>query len=144
MRLKLTLLFCNPLLLLKTLLLTIGIRLGLWVYPYQTMQRLAVKLGRLSIFGIPKQPEAYLTNVRWIVPSVGHRIPRATCLTQALVAKVLLDQAHIPNELQAGFKRNNQGKLEGHAWLISDGEVVVGGDITAFIPMTIFDRTSLK
>ncbi len=48
------------------------------------------------------------------------------CYTQALTAKLLLKRRNIPGIIYFGFRKNDQGKLMGHAWLKSEGIVVTG------------------
>lgn len=42
---------------------------------------------------------------------------KTECYTLALTGKLLLHQKKIPSTLYIGFKKNNAGKFEGHAWL---------------------------
>jgi Transglutaminase-like superfamily len=82
-----------------------------------------------------------LTNERPIRPAVGPHpparigstvaavsafVPGASCLTQALATRVLLaDEGH-SSRLRLGMARI-EGRLQAHAWLESEGAVVVGG-----------------
>ncbi len=53
-------------------------------------------------------------------------VPRATCLPQALAAESLLTRGGLPAELQIGVKKTPEGKLLAHAWVESEGQIVVG------------------
>lgn len=59
---------------------------------------------------------------------VSRYVPRATCLTQALTAQILLKRYGHPAELKIGVARGKAGELQAHAWVTSDGVVIIGGD----------------
>ena len=50
----------------------------------------------------------------------------AVCLPQALAARWMLKRRGVPTELYFGAKRDDQSKLNLHAWLIAGGEYVTG------------------
>ena len=52
-------------------------------------------------------------------------VPQATCLPQALAAEAYYAE-RAPAELQIGVKKTPSGKLAAHAWVVSDGRIVVG------------------
>lgn len=60
------------------------------------------------------------------VQAASAYVPGATCLTQALAARVLLSSEGHPSRLRLGMARID-GSLQAHAWLESDGTIVVGG-----------------
>ena len=47
---------------------------------------------------------------------------------QALAAHVLLGRRHCPTQLHIGVTRDEKGKFMGHAWLESNGIVIIGGE----------------
>lgn len=53
-------------------------------------------------------------------------VPRATCLPQALAAESLLTRGGIAADLQIGVMKTPAGKLLAHAWVESDGRIIVG------------------
>ncbi|WP_372720133.1 lasso peptide biosynthesis B2 protein [Novipirellula sp.] len=63
-------------------------------------------------------------------------VPWHTCLTRALVACRLLQQHQIPSRLQIGATRID-GKFQAHAWVESNGKVVIGRtrDLERFVPL---------
>jgi len=101
-------------------------RLGLSVVPVQTTRRMLRWLAPL-----PGQCRAVdchsVSQLTWAVRAAGRFVPRATCLTQALAGQALLARYGHAARLRAGVARDEQGKIEGHAWLEHGGEVVVGG-----------------
>ncbi len=69
----------------------------------------------------------YIKNIAVNVASASRYVPRATCLTQALAAFVLLKSSTFPATFRIGVARNEFGNFEAHAWTESDGIVVIGG-----------------
>ena len=69
-------------------------------------------------------------DVTEAVEGVTRFVPRATCLVQAMTAALLLTRAGEPVELVMGTPHTREGDFSAHAWLLHEGAVVVGGDIT--------------
>lgn len=112
-------------LLVKATFLLAVIRLGLWLIPYQTLRRRLEALKRVR--GRPTRAACPSVDEIARAVTVGSRwVPRATCLSQALAAQVLLVRNDHPAQLRVGFARAEEGELQGHAWLESGGAVVVG------------------
>jgi len=111
-------------LLIRTGLLLWSVRLGLWLLPYE-------KLCRLLFRAQPARSEvANVAEVKRIVRSVmrmSRYVPVATCLTKALAAMVLLEEAGQPACLQIGVAKSEVGNIEAHAWVECDGRVILGG-----------------
>ena len=60
----------------------------------------------------------------------------ATCLTQALSGQVLLARRRVPSHLHIGVAKSSTKKLNAHAWLECDGQIVLGdhGRLAAYVP----------
>jgi len=105
-------------LLLQAEILLAVVRLGLFLLPFQTLCRFLAYLSR--IFPSSTQFKASFSNqVFWSVGTASQYIPKATCLCQALVARMLLERAGIPCRLHIGVAKNKSGGLEAHAWVES-------------------------
>lgn len=101
------------------------VRLGLYLLPFQTLCRFLVYLNR--IFPSSTQFEAsFSSQVFWSVATAGQYIPKATCLSQALVVRMLLERAGIPCRLYIGVAKDKSGGLEAHAWVESQDQVFLG------------------
>lgn len=75
-------------------------------------------------------------DVAWAVRSASRVVPRATCLTQALAAKLVLSRRGYASRLRIGVARGPARQLRAHAWLEANGLVVVGGSrIEDFTPL---------
>ncbi len=113
-------------LLVSTALLLGGIRLGLRLLPFRTLQRVVDKLAQPPA-GLRRTNQSSVARLVWAVTVASRYVPKATCLTQALVAQVLLGRHGHRTQLRVGVARGDEGQLEAHAWLESEGKVVVGG-----------------
>lgn len=96
------------------------VRLGLWLLPFRIVNSAASRPRRLSPL------MAFTSNERlaWAVRAVAARIPKATCLTQALALQVLMAKAGKQTQLQIGVARGKD--FEAHAWLVDQGKVLIG------------------
>jgi len=61
-----------------------------------------------------------------VVTTAARYVPRATCLTQALAAQWLFAWFGCPTLLRIGVAKGDDKALRVHAWLESEGRVVVG------------------
>ena len=68
-----------------------------------------------------------ISRVQLAVARVHCYVPWNTeCYTQALTAKYLLKQRGISSLLTIGFKKDENGEVQGHAWLTINEWVVTG------------------
>lgn len=110
----------------RTALLLILTRLVFLCLPYSVigkhLRRLLAAQGR-QIIG--RDPQAW--RILWAVEALSRNLPKINhCLTKAVVAKKLLNRQGYAVDLQIGVHRSSQGKFEAHAWLESEGLVVMG------------------
>ena len=111
-------------LLIKTWILLGVVRLGLELVPFSTLRKLLFKLTSL-LRNLGKDfSEEYLV---WSVAVVSPYVPKTTCLAQALAAQLLLQRAGHQARLHIGVKYGIGGRLEAHAWLESQGRILIGG-----------------
>jgi len=95
-------------------------RLATWVLPFALGRRLLLGKQRAS------RPTVTRDQIRWAMAQAQRVVPRATCLPQALAAEALLTRGGLEAALQIGVKKTESGKLLAHAWVESDGRIVVG------------------
>jgi hypothetical protein len=119
-----------PRLLLQSGLLVTAIRLGLWLLPFR---RLRAVLARLTAAPPLLRPgeEASADQIARAVRRASRHVPQASCLTQALATQTLLRWRGIPAHLHIGVAKDAAGRLEAHAWVESEGRVVIGGTALA-------------
>jgi hypothetical protein len=70
-----------------------------------------------------------LEQMVWAVRVVSRYLPGATCLTQALAAQALLTQSGFPSQVEIGVAKDEDDlrRLQAHAWVVCQGQVVLGG-----------------
>jgi hypothetical protein len=107
--------------LVKTAILMPAFRLGLWIFPFR---RLMAFTAHCAV-ALPRGGNSDAERIGWAVQVVRRYVPKATCLVQALTAKVLLENAGFPANLQIGVMKDE--RFEAHAWVVSLGKVVTGG-----------------
>jgi hypothetical protein len=117
-----------------------AIRIGLWVLPFRTLRRVLVRTAREAC-DVPEKKMASIEKVSWAVGMASRIVPRATCLTQALAAQVLLARQGCPATLTIGVAKSQQGQLEAHAWVEIQGRIVIGKltDLSRFTPFPPLD-----
>jgi Transglutaminase-like superfamily len=101
------------------------VRTALWVLPFGTI-RSAIERHVRSRPASSKPSPDVSDRIAWSIGSAARIVPRATCLTQALAGEVLLRRAGYPAEVKIGVAKGPTGKLEAHAWVESDGRIVIG------------------
>ena len=95
-------------------------RLATWLLPFPLGRRLLVGKRRNGT------PTVTREQVRWAMAHAQRVIPRATCLPQALAAEALLTRGGLTADLHIGVMKTGVGSLLAHAWVESEGRIVVG------------------
>jgi len=115
--------------------MVVGItRVALWILPVDGVRRVATKAAGLGSYPVPVDRSA------WAVHVVSRYVPGATCLTQALAVQALLISSGYASRVEIGVARE-AGKLEAHAWVICDGQIVVGGpEVKRYLRLATWDR----
>ncbi len=126
-------------------------RLALWLLPFRVVSRLGE--GRARRDGaVPSPAERAKVRkeaapqrfspqrVAWAVMVASRLVGRQrVCLVRALAARWMLTLLGHSSELRIGVAKAPDGKFSAHAWLESDGEIVIGGaeaqDFTALPPL---------
>jgi len=109
----------------QSLFLVVGVRLGLWLLPFRLLYRILLKLESAP-FSQSADP-AIIDQISWAVGTVSRFVPRATCLTQAMAAKVIFCRKKQPAVLRIGVTKDSRGALLAHAWIETNGKIVIGG-----------------
>lgn len=109
-------------LLVRSILVLGAARVTLWLLPLRVVRRLLARVGRR-----PAPEEITPERIGWAIDLARRIVPRATCLPQALAGEALLAYAGHPAELRIGVIKSGERKLlEAHAWVESEGRIVVG------------------
>lgn len=112
-------------LLCQSLFLLCAIRVSLSLFQFQRLNKI---LSCESLEDFKRQSSDWLV-IKEVIRSVrqcSHYVPYATCLTQAMTARTLLGLRGQSSELKIGVTKNATGKLEAHAWIEVDGQIVIG------------------
>ena len=123
-------------LLLKSAFWVGAITLGLRVLSFQTLQTfLAGTTRKAARSHHPDQPSP--EHIARAVTVASRFLPAATCLPQALAVRELLKRQGYPANLHIGVTKGKGGQLEAHAWVESEGRVVIGGsqDLSRYTPL---------
>jgi hypothetical protein len=109
-------------------------RLALSLLPFRLVHRALAAATRRSLRR-PRREMRSPERITWAVQAVAARVPRASCLTQALAATLLLALHGQSATLRVGVARSDDGTLRAHAWLESHGRAILGEPAPgAFIP----------
>ncbi len=125
-------------LLLSAAVLLNGIRLGLWLLPFQSLCRLLATLMPV----IPPPPlagESIAKDVIWAIEVTSYYSPGGVkCLARALTTQVLLGRQGYSTDLRIGVAKSATGQLEAHAWVESQGKIIVGAleDLKRYAPLS--------
>jgi hypothetical protein len=107
----------------RALVLLVAARIALLALPFPTMLGFAARPHRRAAPARQRR----LDDMLWAVEAVGNRLfPRNPCLVQALVVQRLFRSAGLPAELRIGVRRDATAGIAAHAWVESDGAVVIG------------------
>jgi transglutaminase superfamily protein len=112
-------------LLVKAAVLLWVVRIGLWVLPFRTVCRLLTNVKERAVSSVIN--DDHLEKIVASVKRSSRLVPAATCLPQALVTVALMESAQLDATMRIGVAKNPAGKLEAHAWVESDGKVIIGG-----------------
>lgn len=80
-------------------------------------------------------------RIGWAVRSAGRFLPGGRrCLVQSAAVQSMLRRSGLPGRVRVGFRRETDGRLQGHAWAESQGRVLTGGaDPGSFVPVAAID-----
>jgi hypothetical protein len=101
------------------------IRLALWVLPFRTLYNWTIQFRKGRIGDRP-MGSADVYKVVWAVSAAARRVPKATCLTQALATQIMLGRRGHRTSLQLGIMKTQAGKFDAHAWVERNGRVLIG------------------
>lgn len=102
---------------------------GLRLLPFEAVRRLLARAPRMPA-GSAKLPSA--ERVVWAVTVASRYVPRAgagICLTEALAAQTMLARRGYPARLRIGVVKDEESRLQAHAWVVSEDEVVIGESV---------------
>jgi hypothetical protein len=101
-----------------------AVRIGLVALPFATVRGIVARRYR-RIEDKPSRPT--LERVTWAIEAASHYVPGGSnCLVRALASEYVLGRLGYPCELKIGVAKGAAGEFAAHAWLESEGRVVIG------------------
>ncbi len=74
-----------------------------------------------------------LARIAFVLPRLSDRLPwRSDCLIQAVAAQNWLEAEAAYGEIRIGVERPEDGPFGAHAWLVHEGAIVTGGDVSRY------------
>lgn len=108
-------------------------RAGLSLLPFPVLRRL---VGRLSAnTDVDRPGSASNDDLAWAIETASRFVPRSTCLSRAMAAKLLFGIYGHSSLLKIGVLKGEDGRVLAHAWLESRGKVIVGGPDGEYTPL---------
>ncbi|MBD2596836.1 lasso peptide biosynthesis B2 protein [Nostoc spongiaeforme FACHB-130] len=125
--------------LLRTFVLLGLVRLGMWLLSFNTLRKLINKISKPNFQLEPIS----LHKIVWAINVSTRYTPGgAKCLARALTCQVLMTRYGYKPELRIGVVKSEAGNLEAHAWIETQGYVVIGylPDLSRFTPLPSLAR----
>lgn len=115
--------FSDRLLLIRAALAVVSAKLAVRTLRLPAARASVIRLQRPRWLVAP----AHADRIVWAVQAAGRTIPgMKNCLVQAVAAEAMLLGAGHPCELRIGAAKNGPDELIAHAWLESEGRVLIG------------------
>lgn len=120
-------------LLIKTLFMLWTVRIMLYLLPFSVIQRFMKRFAVISDES-NRSHNISIEKLTWAVNVMSRYTPKATCLTKALTAQILLAGYHYPSNIRIGVSKG-EGEFEAHAWLEANDEIVLGESEIEYTPI---------
>jgi hypothetical protein len=117
-------------LLIKSVVLTILIRIFLDILPFSRINPISKKIVKIRIH--QKNPKQ-INDIIWSIMVGAAHVPRSTCLVQAITAQTLMRYYGYDSIVRIGVI--NSDKFEAHAWLEMDNKIILGESCKHFVPI---------
>jgi hypothetical protein len=115
--------FSDQRLLMRAAVAVVSAKLAIRTVHLPAARAAVMRVERLGWTVIPARAD----RIVWAVETAGRAIPgMKNCLVQAVAAEAMLLRAGHPCELRIGAAKNGPRELIAHAWLESEGRVLIG------------------
>jgi 5-enolpyruvylshikimate-3-phosphate synthase len=124
------------LLLLQTFLFVWIASTTLRLLPFAIVQRLFA--SRVALPGRMHRRRP-IERLLWAIAVAGRHVPGTTCLSLALAGRIMLNRYGYPAHIHIGVAKDHTGSFAAHAWLESEGTIVIGGQesTSLFAPLGV-------
>jgi hypothetical protein len=115
-------------LVLEVVLLMVLVKAGLRLFTYPTLRAALDSYVRCRGVSHADAEGDAIEQVRWATRVVATRVPRATCLVQALTAATVLRRKGQACEVRIGVRASGMRSVpfEAHAWVDCNGQLAIG------------------
>ena len=114
--------------------LVAAVRTGLAIFPVKTVRGWLIGLAKRYPL---EAGEFSIERTAYMIGLISVKLLRdGPCLTQALAMQFMLERAGLPAVLKMGVMKTAGGRLAAHAWIESEGEVIIGGPVEALLDYT--------
>jgi hypothetical protein len=111
-------------------ILLILIRIALILLPFRTISRFEQRMGRKEP-DLNAHEDVSTRRILWAISrTAGPILGDRACLTQALAGQILLKRRGVSTQMRIGVLKDGDGQFQAHAWLESDGQVLLGGTVS--------------
>ena len=126
----------------KAVVLVGAFRISLLIFPLKLVQQFVDSVTQK----LSKPKTNPQEKISWCIKTVGnYLLGPESCLPVALAAKVLLKQNGYPATINIGVYKDNEIKLEAHAWVESEGKIIVGeATIKDYTPLLTIKKKNLS
>jgi Transglutaminase-like superfamily len=129
-------------LLIEAALLLEAIKLGMRLLPFRTLRGILARVANVPARLLRPADFIPSDRVAWAVEAASRHTPRVkSCLAQALATQVLLTRRGYPSLLHIGVTKGERGQLRAHAWVESEGRILIGGSgLERFTPLAVLEK----
>ena len=80
-----------------------------------------------------------IERLLWAIAVAGRYVSGTTCLSLALAGRMMLNRGGYPARIHIGVAKDHAGSFGAHAWLESEGTIVMGGQesTSLFAPLGV-------
>jgi hypothetical protein len=111
------------------------IRIYITILPFSKIKKISKIFSRTNN---DKKNNLSIEDIIWSIQVVSNYVPRATCLTQAITAQILLYRHDHFSKLKIGVIKKDY--FEAHAWLEINNKIVLGQSEEKYIPILDLDN----
>ena len=131
----------EQLLLLQTFVFVWIASITLRLLPFAIVQKLFA--SRVALPGRMHRRRP-IERLLWAIAVAGRYVLGTTCLSLALAGRMMLNRYGYPAHIHIGVAKDHTGSFGAHAWLESDGTVVIGGQesTSLFAPLGVIGESN--
>ena len=122
-------------------ILLVLIRLGLFLFSFKTLLKL-IEWVKFKSRQASRSSRIGSDRIAWAVVVTSRYIPFTKCLAQALVTQILFARYGYTAHLRIGVAKDGPERLKAHAWVESQGKIVIGDlkNLSQFSPLVCLRR----